>query len=61
MIFDKDFLKTARMGDRLLLEEGLASEGDLCVISAGIPALETGGTNLMKLHVVGKGRGSSGD
>jgi pyruvate kinase len=59
--FDKDFLNTARMGDRLLLEEGLASEGDLCVISAGIPALETGGTNLMKLHVVGRGRGSSGD
>jgi pyruvate kinase len=52
--FEKDFLKTAAAGDQLLLKSGFADEGDLCVISAGIPALEPGGTNVMKLHVVAR-------
>ena len=52
--FHQDFLQTASAGNRLLLEKGLVSEGDLIVISAGIPALQPGGTNVMKLHVVGR-------
>ncbi|MBN1834574.1 MAG: pyruvate kinase [Spirochaetales bacterium] len=53
--FRKDFLQTAADTDRLLVEKGLACEGELVIISAGIPALEPGGTNVMKVHVVGRG------
>jgi len=35
-------------------ERGYAKEGDLVVISAGIPAAQRGGTNVMKLHRVGE-------
>ncbi|MBA7692406.1 Pyruvate kinase [subsurface metagenome] len=52
--FENDFLKTTAKGDKALLEQGYVQEGDLVVISAGIPASETGGTNVMKLHVVGR-------
>jgi len=51
--FRKDFLQTAADTDRLLVDKGLAREGELVIISAGIPALEPGGTNVMKVHVVG--------
>jgi pyruvate kinase len=50
--FDKDFLKTAAAGDKILIEKGYAQKGDLVVISAGIPAAKSGGTNVMKLHTV---------
>jgi pyruvate kinase len=51
--FEKDFLKTTAAGDKVLLENGYVKKGDLVVISAGIPAAESGGTNVMKLHAVG--------
>ena len=35
------------------LEKGYANEGDLIIITAGVPAGRAGTTNLMKLHVVG--------
>jgi pyruvate kinase len=49
-----DFLVTVRKGDELLMSRGLVRQGDLVVISAGIPASRQGGTNLMKLHTVGE-------
>jgi pyruvate kinase len=51
--FEKDFLKTTAATDRVLLERGYVDKGDLVVISAGIPAAKSGGTNVMKLHAVG--------
>jgi pyruvate kinase len=51
--FERDFLKTTAAGDKLLMEQGYAKKGDLVVISAGIPAAKSGGTNVMKLHTVG--------
>jgi len=51
--FEKDFLKTTAASDKVLLERGYAKKGDLVVISAGIPAVKSGGTNVMKLHAVG--------
>jgi pyruvate kinase len=50
--FEKDFLRTAAAGDRILIRRGHARKGDLVVISAGIPAAKSGGTNVMKLHTV---------
>src|SRR5690625_3197211 len=35
------------------LEKGYASNGDLLIITAGVPTGHAGTTNLMKLHVVG--------
>jgi pyruvate kinase len=51
--FEKDFLKTTAASDRLVTERGYVKKGDLVVISAGIPAAKSGGTNVMKLHTVG--------
>jgi pyruvate kinase len=51
--FEKDFLKTTAGSDQVLLEKGYVQKGDLVVISAGIPAAKSGGTNVMKLHTVG--------
>lgn len=51
--FEKDFLRTTAAGDRILIERGYARKGDLVVVSAGIPAAKSGGTNVMKLHSVG--------
>jgi pyruvate kinase len=50
--FENDFLKTTAAGDRILLDRGYVEKGDLVVISAGIPAALSGGTNVMKLHTV---------
>lgn len=50
--FEQDFLKTTAAGDQILIERGYARKGDLVVISAGIPAAKSGGTNVMKLHTV---------
>lgn len=35
------------------VKSGMVRHGDLVVISAGVPARETGMTNLMKIHVIG--------
>jgi pyruvate kinase len=51
--FEKDFLKTTAASDKILMERGYVEKGDLVVISAGIPAAKSGGTNVMKLHTVG--------
>ena len=45
-----DLLNTSVMAT---LEKGYANEGDLIIITAGVPAGRAGTTNLMKLHVVG--------
>jgi len=50
----EDFMETVRKGDQILLDRGLLRRGDLVVISAGIPASQKGGTNIMKLHTVGE-------
>ena len=55
---DKELFETA---GKCALETGLAKNGDIIVIVAGVPVGVTGTTNLMKVHVVGnilaKGRG----
>ena len=51
--FEKDFLQTTAAGDKILMDKGYVKMGDLVVISAGIPAAKSGGTNVMKLHEVG--------
>jgi pyruvate kinase len=51
--FETDFLRTTAASDRILMQRGFAKKGDLVVISAGIPAAQRGGTNVMKLHTVG--------
>ncbi|GAB3060857.1 pyruvate kinase [Salinicoccus sesuvii] len=35
------------------MENGFAAQGDLLIITAGVPTGEAGTTNLMKLHIVG--------
>ncbi|HEB10546.1 MAG TPA: pyruvate kinase, partial [Spirochaetales bacterium] len=52
--FEDDFLETVRKGDRALIEMGFVKDGDLVIVSAGIPAARAGGTNAMKLHIVGE-------
>lgn len=49
-----DFPDTLRMADRALKERGWASDGDLVIVAAGIPASRPGGTNIMKLHRIGE-------
>ncbi len=50
---DEDFLATTGRAEQELKKRGWAREGDLLVVSAGIPGSTPGGTNLMKLHRVG--------
>jgi len=52
--FEDDFLETVKKGDIALKEMGYVKDGDLVIISAGIPAARAGGTNAMKLHIVGE-------
>jgi len=40
--------------ERVVLERGMAGEGDTVVIVAGYPLLQPGLTNLIKLHCIGK-------
>ena len=47
------FLDAIERGDRALVASRIAKEGDLVVITAGIPEGRSGGTNVMKAHVVG--------
>ncbi|MCL1835322.1 MAG: pyruvate kinase [Oscillospiraceae bacterium] len=39
---------------RIALDEGYFREGDLVVLTAGVPIGNTGNTNLLKVHVVGE-------
>ena len=38
---------------QLVQEKGFASEGDLIIITAGVPVTESGTTNLMKIQLIG--------
>lgn len=49
----KDTDDLLNMSVSATLEKGYANEGDLIIITAGVPAGRAGTTNLMKLHVVG--------
>jgi pyruvate kinase len=51
---EDDFLETVRKNDSLLQRRGMLAAGDLTIISAGIPSGSSGGTNLMKVHLVGQ-------
>jgi pyruvate kinase len=51
---EEDFLETVKKTEKELLYRGLAKRGDLIVISAGIPAAQAGGTNLLKVHILGR-------
>jgi pyruvate kinase len=51
---EDDFIETVCRGDRELVRSGLAAPGDLVIVSAGVPAGESGGTNMMKVHRVGE-------
>ncbi|MTT31665.1 pyruvate kinase [Terrilactibacillus sp. BCM23-1] len=42
-----------RIAEKKALESGLVKEGDVIVISAGVPVSKPGTTNLMQVHVVG--------
>ena len=52
---EDQFLRSVKQGESALKQHGLAIDGDVVVVSAGIPAGHSGGTNLMKIHVVGEG------
>ncbi len=52
--FDESFIEAVERGDRELVRRGMAKEGDLVIISAGIPPGKSGGTNVMKAHRVGE-------
>jgi pyruvate kinase len=47
------FLDMIRKDEEILKEAGLVRKGDLVVISAGLPHAVPGGTNVMKLHIIG--------
>ncbi|CAM4163260.1 pyruvate kinase [Lacicoccus alkaliphilus] len=49
----KDTDTLLNMSVAVTLEKGYASNGDLLIITAGVPTGHAGTTNLMKLHVVG--------
>ncbi len=51
---EEDFLETVKKTEKELIYRGLAKRGDLVVISAGIPAAQSGGTNLLKVHTIGQ-------
>jgi pyruvate kinase len=46
--------------ERLLLRRGLAAPGERVAMAAGVPPGKDAATNLLKLHVVGKGRAARG-
>ena len=48
------FMKSVQRNDLVLIKEGALKKGDLVVITAGIPAGKAGGSNVMKLHIVGE-------
>ena len=52
--FEGSFLDTIRKGDRALIKNGFAKNGDTVIVTAGIPEGQAGGTNVMKVHNVGQ-------
>lgn len=52
-----DFDKMTAKAEAMLLESGVVHAGDTVVLVAGLPFVEAGTTNLLKLHVIGKGAG----
>jgi pyruvate kinase len=50
-----DFQKMTLQAERLLLDLGQVNEGDTVILVAGLPFVEAGTTNLLKLHVIGQG------
>src|SRR5699024_7657831 len=50
---DKNTDEVLNTSVQAVLEEGFVTEGDLIIITAGVPTGQAGTTNLMKLHVVG--------
>lgn len=50
---DKDTDEVLNTSVHAVLESGFATEGDLIIITAGVPTGQAGTTNLMKLHIVG--------
>ena len=48
-----DFLNMIKKTEKELLYRGMVKKGDTVVISAGFPAGQSGGTNLMKVHKIG--------
>ncbi len=51
---EEDLMEAICRGDRELLKAGLAQQGDMVIVSAGVPAGKSGGTNMMKIHRVGE-------
>lgn len=43
-----------KIADEIVTKEGLAKEGDLVVMVAGVPIGKTGSTNMFKVHVIGE-------
>lgn len=52
-----DFDQMTAKAEDILVDAGLVDRGDTVILVAGLPFVEAGTTNLMKLHVVGNGRG----
>ena len=49
-----DFDRMTRQSEQILLEKGLVSTGDTVLLVAGLPFVQAGTTNLLKLHVIGQ-------
>ena len=50
---EHSFAEAVCNGDRVLMTHGVAAKGDVVVVTAGIPEGKSGGTNVMKIHIVG--------
>ena len=54
----KELVKDISVGDRILIDDGLIEghiqEGDLVVITAGVPVGKAGNTNLVRVHIAMK-------
>ena len=53
---EADFVKSMQLGEIALKKHGFVQNGDQVVVSAGIPAGYAGGTNLMKIQIIGQER-----
>jgi pyruvate kinase len=55
MMFDRVTSTDEMMADaeRILVERGLADEGEAVIMAAGVPPNQQASTNLIKIHVVG--------
>ena len=50
---ERSFLQAIKNGDEALIASGLVKNGQKIVVTAGIPEGRSGGTNIMKIHIVG--------